>query len=557
MAHAIPTTMPHPIWSLLRRLPPDDPSSDAAVLRRFDLTRDETAFELLVWRHGGLVMGVCRRMLRDEHLAEDAFQATFLILARKAGAVRGSLAGWLHQVARRVCLKARKKNPIPRELGSDREAACDADPLLSSELRTVLDYEISRLPEKPRLAVVLCYLQGRSTEDTAKLLGIPRGTVLSRLSSAREHLQRALTRRGVAVPATLFAGTMAAPDLTAEVCRRVTTTAVAFLHSQVIPTVSTQLAHEVLGMTARKAILGTAAALVLTAGLGTGVGLVMAQQGGGKTPATGAKPAAKAPQDELPQESQSETRKRLIEQRDNRLRELIKSQERVSDEIRELEHRRLKMVSDAGSDVDPQALLKRLDEIDQMILSKEDTIAAMPKGIEDLEKWVKDAKAGRFVGQEKRMLEMVDTQVRSRSEVQLAENLYSNLSEQVQQLKRVFGEESPALKEAEKKRDAAKEDIKKAREAVRPGIEKSIGERLVQEAEANLKHDREQFEQVKKSLGEVRNKRREWVIRIQQSKAKTNAQQLIDDEIQVLREIRKQVMRDRLMLEMGLDDKAK
>ncbi|MEO2091708.1 MAG: sigma-70 family RNA polymerase sigma factor, partial [Gemmataceae bacterium] len=277
-------TMQRLLTTLLRRLaPPDDPSSDAAVLLRFVRHRDETAFELLVWRHGGLVMGVCRRMLRDDHLAEDAFQATFLILARKAGAVRGSLTGWLHQVARRVCLKARKRNPVPQEPGSER-GVFDTDPLQSAELRAVLDEEIARLPEKQRLVVLLCYLQGRTTDDAAKFLGIPQGTVLSRLDAARKRLRSALTRRGVMVPVTLFVTALSTADVTAEVCRRATAAAIEYLNSAAVISVPSQLAHEVTQMTARKTALGMVAAVVMVSGVGTGVGLVMAQ--GGKTPVT-------------------------------------------------------------------------------------------------------------------------------------------------------------------------------------------------------------------------------------------------------------------------------
>src|SRR5262245_57220591 len=116
---------PNP-WPLLRRLarrPPgeSDPVSDAELLSRFARDRDQAAFELLVWRHGPMVLGACRRILRDVHLAEDAFQAAFLILARKSGTVRagGSVAGWLHRVARRVALRATKQRKHNEPLAAD------------------------------------------------------------------------------------------------------------------------------------------------------------------------------------------------------------------------------------------------------------------------------------------------------------------------------------------------------------------------------------------------------------------------------------------------------
>src|SRR5579883_3508355 len=186
--------MRRPSWVLFREIlrrvqPPGDvgPRSDADLLDRFARTGDEAAFELLLWRHARLVMGVCRRTLRDEHLAEDTFQATFLILARKAGSVRrsGSVAGWLHRVARRVAARA----AVRRAMSVSREGLLATDPEdrrpgeLPGELRAVLDAEVNRLPDRFRLPVVLCYLDGRSTEEAARILGVPRGTVLSRLAT--------------------------------------------------------------------------------------------------------------------------------------------------------------------------------------------------------------------------------------------------------------------------------------------------------------------------------------------------------------------------------------
>ena len=103
----------HPRWFGNHHRFLTDPSSDAALLGRYHENRDPAAFECLVWRHSGLVLGTCERMLRDKQLAEDAYQATFLILARKAGTIHGVLPARLHKVARRVCLRLRKKMPLP------------------------------------------------------------------------------------------------------------------------------------------------------------------------------------------------------------------------------------------------------------------------------------------------------------------------------------------------------------------------------------------------------------------------------------------------------------
>src|SRR5581483_4664337 len=184
---------------LVRGLPPTDGTADDALLERFVAWRDEAAFELLVYRHGPLVRGVCRRVLRHEQDAEDAFQAAFLALARKAAAVRGrSLAGWLYRVAFHAALKAKARS-ARRETSLPDVAAtggCPAELLHDREARAAVDEEILRLPERFRLPVVLCYLQGRSNSEAAAALGVPKGTVDSRLATARAKLRARLVRRG-------------------------------------------------------------------------------------------------------------------------------------------------------------------------------------------------------------------------------------------------------------------------------------------------------------------------------------------------------------------------
>jgi RNA polymerase sigma factor (sigma-70 family) len=174
---------------------------DAQLLDRFVERRDEVAFELLVWRHGPMVLGVCRRILQNPHDAEDAFQASFFTLARKADSIarRDSVGAWLYRVAYRIALRARARRArlAQREqpLGDlpVAEVGCEpADLLAWRELRPVLDAEISRLPEKYRAAFVLCYLEGKTNEQAAEQLGCPKGTVLSRLSRARERLRKRL-----------------------------------------------------------------------------------------------------------------------------------------------------------------------------------------------------------------------------------------------------------------------------------------------------------------------------------------------------------------------------
>lgn len=184
----------------------ESPLSDAQLVERFAMVRDEAAFELLVWRHGAMVIGLCRRLLRHEQDAEDAFQATFLTLARKAESIRKreATASWLYKVAYRIALSIRQSKTA--RAVHERPALADLPTATTEvaeyrELRPMLDEEVQRLPEKYRAAFVLCHLEGKTNDEAAELLGCPKGTVLSRLSRAREQLRGRLTRRGVTISA--------------------------------------------------------------------------------------------------------------------------------------------------------------------------------------------------------------------------------------------------------------------------------------------------------------------------------------------------------------------
>jgi RNA polymerase sigma factor (sigma-70 family) len=193
--------------------------TDEQLLQRFTTPKDataEAAFEALVERHGPMVLRVCRNVLDDHHDAEDAFQATFLVLALKAGSVRkhSSLASWLLRVARRVALKARADASRRRarevrvnmeDLPSDPARSDSARHADRPELRTVIDEEVAHLPEKYRAPIVLCYLEGLTQEVAAQQLGWPAGTVRGRIARARELLRTRLARRGLALPVGLMA----------------------------------------------------------------------------------------------------------------------------------------------------------------------------------------------------------------------------------------------------------------------------------------------------------------------------------------------------------------
>ena len=194
--------------------------TDRQLLQLFadrDPMAAELAFTVLVRRHGPMVFRACRAILRDPHAAEDAFQATFLVLARKAGGlwVRGSLGPWLLSVARRVAYCARtdaSRQRAHERTAAERAAPATVDPGWDDR-DAILHEELVRLPEKYRTAVVLCDLEGLTQEQAARQLGWPDGTVRSRLARGRERLRERLTRRGMA-PAVVLAGQRPLIDLT-------------------------------------------------------------------------------------------------------------------------------------------------------------------------------------------------------------------------------------------------------------------------------------------------------------------------------------------------------
>lgn len=199
-----------PVLRFLHRMSSDTAAPDGELLSRFIQQRNEDAFTVLVRRHGPTVVGVCRRWLRDEADVEDAFQATFLVLARKADSIAkpDAVGSWLFGVAYRTARKARgdvarrqgRQEPLP-----DLPADEDDDPAWR-DLRPLLDEEINRLPEKYRQPFVLCYLEGLTNTEAARALSLPKGTVLTRLAWARRRLRDRLVQRGVTLGAVAFAG---------------------------------------------------------------------------------------------------------------------------------------------------------------------------------------------------------------------------------------------------------------------------------------------------------------------------------------------------------------
>jgi C-terminal peptidase prc len=188
--------------------------TDRELLQRFSAARDEAAFAALVERHGPLVWGVCRRALRHQQDAEDAFQATFLVLARKAAAVdwRESVHNWLYEVASRLAAEARTKAARRRRhegLAAGRARAEVLPEDAGRELAAILDEELHRLPARYRTPLLLCYLDGQTTDQAARHLGWSLRTLQRRLAQGRDLLRCRLTRRGLTLSAVLLAPALA------------------------------------------------------------------------------------------------------------------------------------------------------------------------------------------------------------------------------------------------------------------------------------------------------------------------------------------------------------
>lgn len=186
---------------------------DGQLLADFALRHDEAAFGALIERHGRMVLGVCRQILRSEHDAEDAFQAVFLTLAQRAGSIRkpDSVGDWLYGVAYRVSIRAKgleSRRRSRERLGMDVEATDRGAENQATELHD----ELSRLPSKLRVPLVLCYLEGRTHEEAAKALRWPVGTVKTRLSEGKDFLRNRLVRRGLVVSVGTLTGLLMDPS---------------------------------------------------------------------------------------------------------------------------------------------------------------------------------------------------------------------------------------------------------------------------------------------------------------------------------------------------------
>ena len=276
--------------------------TDEELLTDYISRRDEAALAALVHRHGPMVWGVCRRVLRNYHDAEDAFQATFLVFVRKGASIasRELLANWLYGVAHQTALKARAT--AARRKGRERQVLEMPEPAVAEQdlwrdLQPLLDEELSRLPDKYRTVIVLCELEGKSRKEAAQQLACPEGTVAGRLARAKVMLAKRLARRGIAlsggalaalvsqnvalagVPTSVVSSTIKAASLLAAGRAAGVTAKVAALTEGVVQAMFTTKIKSVLAVVL---VVG----LVL-GGVGAGVGLsthpaALAQQPGAK-----------------------------------------------------------------------------------------------------------------------------------------------------------------------------------------------------------------------------------------------------------------------------------
>ena len=252
---------------------------DAVLLERFVRHRDEAAFEAILHRHGPLVHTVCRRMLYSPDDAADAFQATFLVLARKAGAIgSGSLlAGWLFGVAYRVAARARKdrlRRETREQFDVDMTRFPASEEPRESAITRELCEEVQRLPQKYREPILLCYLEGKTIQEAANELNCPATTIKGRLALARDMLRQRLTRHGVTLTAGLLAGNAAAAPAPAALIAEVLKAAPSFADGMAVGAVSMQVVALAKGVLRTMLLtkIKTVVAVLLTVGLLTGTG---------------------------------------------------------------------------------------------------------------------------------------------------------------------------------------------------------------------------------------------------------------------------------------------
>jgi RNA polymerase sigma factor (sigma-70 family) len=283
--------------------------ADDQLLGRFLATRDGAAFEALMARHGPMVLRVCRSVLRNASDAEDAFQATFLVLVRKARTLRGraNLGGWLHLVAYRVAIQANaaaaRRRVQEMRAGEMASSTSAHDPVISDELIPALHEEIARLPERLRLAVLLCDLQGVPQAQAAESLRWSTRTLQRRLAEGRGRLKARLDRRGLAWGEAVMtavrireAGTVIPPAWREATIRAALDLLNSTMAAGAVSAAAQSLTHEVLKTMLVQRLTVASASLLGACMMVWAVGLVLLGAGGMPTrlPAQGVDPPARA-----------------------------------------------------------------------------------------------------------------------------------------------------------------------------------------------------------------------------------------------------------------------
>lgn len=241
--------------------------TDDQLLEAYRAERSEAAFETLVRRHGPMVLGVCRRVLGSPQDAEDAFQATFLVLARKAATIRsgGKLASWLYGVAYRAALKARalasRRRAREKQVKNMPEPTTTAEGLWR-ELEPLLDQELSHLPDRYRLPIVLCDLEGKTRKEAARMLGWPEGTVAGRIVRARALLAKRLAGHGLPLSGALLAALLSQGTASAGVSSALVSQAVQAAAGTISAPVAAIMKGVMKTMLLSKLKVGTVALLV-------------------------------------------------------------------------------------------------------------------------------------------------------------------------------------------------------------------------------------------------------------------------------------------------------
>jgi RNA polymerase sigma factor (sigma-70 family) len=298
--------------------------TDGQLLSAFIANRDGDAFAGLVRRHGPMILGVCRRITGDQTSAEDAFQAVFLVLARRAATIRPreQVGNWLYGVAYRTALKARAV--LARRRSREKQVHVMPEPPVNSpavwfDVQPVIDEELARLPDKLRLPIILCDLEGRTQREVARQLRVPAATLATRLAAARRTLAQRLTRRGVMLSGGVLAGLLTANAAVAAVSHRLVDglarAAEAAAHGAVATSLvsphAIQLSEGVIRMMLLSKLKATAVAALTAVALtcGLGLGLVPAVAGDEPGPVVG-QPAA-APQTQAPRPAEREKRPAL------------------------------------------------------------------------------------------------------------------------------------------------------------------------------------------------------------------------------------------------------